>query len=346
MYKTIIRPLLFLFSPEAIHHILVRLLKIGRWIPGFNALMRVCFTVRHPSLEREVFGLKFPNPVGLAAGFDKNAEVYRQLGNFGFGFVEIGTVTPEGQPGNPKPRLFRLPADRALINRMGFNNKGSKAAQKNLSRCRCGKRPVIGGNLGKNTATPNDQAPADYLTVFRRLYDQVDYFVVNVSCPNVKDLCGLQNKESLREILSGLQEFRRGQTEYRPILFKISPDLTREQIDETIEVMLEGGVDGIVAINTTTGRDGLQSDPEKVQSLGAGGLSGGPLTARAIETVRYLRKKTGGHFPIIGVGGILTVDDAVALLDAGASLIQIYTGFIYNGPSFVRQICKRLIERA
>lgn len=343
MYKHLLRPLLFLLPPEAIHHLVIHGLKIGRWIPGALALLRACFTLRHPALEREVFGLKFPNPVGLAAGFDKNAEVCRELGAMGFGFVEIGTVTPEGQPGNARPRLFRLPADRALVNRMGFNNKGSAAAQKRLRR-----RPrnlVIGGNLGKNTATPNDRAAADYLAVFRRLYDYVDYFTVNVSCPNVKDLCHLQDRESLREILSGLLEFRRGQAHYRPILLKISPDLTREQLDQTIEVVLEGGVDGIVAINTTSGRDGLAIPADKVRSIGAGGLSGAPLTARAVDTVRYLRSRVGDGLPIIGVGGIMSARDAVALLDAGASLIQVYTGYIYNGPAFVRRICKQLIHK-
>ena len=343
MYKRIFRPILFLLSPETIHHIIVWVLKIGRWIPGFNLIMRACFTVRHPSLEREVFGLTFPNPVGLAAGFDKNAEVFNELAGFGFGSVEIGTVTPKGQPGNPKPRSFRLPKDQALINRMGFNNKGSEAVRKNLTRNK--HRLIVGGNLGKNTVTPNEQAPADYLTTFRQLYDYVDYFVINVSCPNVKDLCGLQDKDNLQEILAGVLEFRRGQSEYRPILFKISPDLTQEQIDDTIEVMMQGGVDGIVATNTTTSRAGLESDPQKVQNIGNGGLSGKPLTTRAIEIVRYIHQKTNGSFPIIGVGGIMTVDDALAMLDAGASLIQLYTGFIYNGPGFAKQICKRLIRK-
>lgn len=344
MYKHFFRPLFFLISPETIHHLIVFGLKAGQWIPGFDALLRALFTVKHPSLEREVFGLKFPNPVGLAAGFDKNAEVYNEIAGFGFGFIETGTVTPKGQPGNPKPRLFRLPKDQALINRMGFNNNGADAMLKQLQKKK--RKTVIGVNLGKNTATPNEQAPAEYLSSFRQLYDYADYFVVNVSCPNVKDLCGLQNKEHLKEIVSGLTEFRRGQSTYTPILMKVSSDLTQSQIDDTIEVLQESGMDGIVAVNTTTSREGLATDPETVASKGNGGLSGKPLTQRSVEMVRYIHQKTGGCFPIIGVGGIMTVDDAMAMLDAGASLIQIYTGFIYNGPGFAKKICKRLIKTA
>ena len=344
MYKHFLRPIFFLLSPETIHHLIVFFLKIGRWIPGFNAIMRAMFTIKHPSLEREVFGLKFSNPIGLAAGFDKNAEVYNEIAAFGFGAIETGTVTPKGQPGNPKPRSFRLPKDKALINRMGFNNKGADAMLKCLQKKK--RKAVIGVNLGKNTATPNEQAPGEYLSSFRKLYDYADYFVVNVSCPNVKDLCGLQNKDNLEQIISGLTEFRRGQTVYRPILMKISPDLTKGQIDDTIDVLRRSGIDGIVAVNTTTSRANLTSPNKTVNAIGNGGLSGGPLTQRAIEVVRYVHQKTEGNFPIIGVGGIMSVEDAVAMLDAGASLIQIYTGFIYNGPGFAKQICKRLIKTA
>jgi len=343
MYKHFLRPILFLLSPEAIHHFIVFCLKVGRWIPGVNAILRACFTVKHPSLEREVFGLKFSNPVGLAAGFDKNAEIYNQLAGFGFGYIETGTVTPKGQPGNPKPRSFRLPKDQALINRMGFNNNGAEAMLNQFRKKK--KRTVVGINLGKNTATPNQQAPADYLHSFRMLYDYGDYFVVNVSCPNVKNLCGLQDKDNLEEIITGLTEFRRGQSEYRPILMKISPDLNESQIDDTLEVLKKTGIDGIVAVNTTTWREGLQTDNKAVENIGNGGLSGGPLTKRAVEMVRYIHRKTEGSFPIIGVGGIMSVDEATAMLDAGASLIQLYTGFIYNGPAFAKQICKRLIKQ-
>ncbi|MCD7962565.1 MAG: quinone-dependent dihydroorotate dehydrogenase [Rikenellaceae bacterium] len=340
MYNKIIRPLLFKISPEKIHHIIVDLLKFGHYIPGCRPILRSMFAIKDKNLEREVFGIKFPNPVGLAAGFDKNAEVYEELNAMGFGFVEVGTVTPKAQPGNPKPRLFRLPKDSALINRMGFNNKGVESMAKNLRKKKC--HMVIGGNLGKNTTTPNEKAPADYLKDFRLLYDSVDYFVVNISCPNITNLRKLQDKDNIKDILTGLTEFRRGQSNYRPILLKISPDLTFEQIDDTIEVIKKCGIDGIVATNTTTSRAGLITDSDTVANLGNGGLSGKPLTERSIEIVRYISQKTGGTFPIIGVGGIMSEDDAVAMLEAGASLIQVYTGFIYNGPKFVRDICKRL----
>lgn len=340
MYKQIIRPLFFRLSPEQIHHLIVGMLRVAHYIPGCRGVIRAFCGVKHPSLEREVFGLKFPNPVGMAAGFDKNAEVYGELSSLGFGFVEVGTITPKEQPGNPKPRLFRLPKDRALINRMGFNNMGMEHAVKNLRRR--GNKQIIGANLGKNTLTANESAPADYLKLFRRLYDYADYFVVNVSCPNVANLGALQDKENLSEILSLLTEFRRGQNNYRPILLKISPDLTNAQIDDMIAVMLAGGIDGIMATNTTTSRDGLETPREEVERIGRGGLSGAPLTKRAVEIVRYIHEKTGGCFPIIGVGGIMSADDAVEMLNAGASLIQLYTGFIYEGPMLPKKICKRL----
>ena len=326
MYKKVIRPLLFELSPELIHRIVVVMLRVVHYVPGARQLLRTCFTVRHPSLEREVFGIKFPNPVGIAAGFDKDAEVYDELLSLGFGFTEVGTVTPKGQPGNPRPRLFRLPLDEALINRMGFNNRGMENAVRNLRHRK--RRQVIGASLGKNTATPNESAPADYLKLFRSLYQYVDYFVINVSCPNVRNLTHLQDKETLKEILRGLLDFRRGQNQYRPILLKISPDLTTAQLDDVIALMQEGGIDGIVATNTTTSREGLATDSRTLADIGNGGVSGAPLTRRSLETVRYIHEKTEGRFPIIGVGGIMTEDDAVAMLDAGADLIQVYTGFI------------------
>lgn len=350
MYKQIIRPLLFQLSPETIHHLVVLGLRIFHYIPGGRLLLRACFSMRHPSLEREVFSIRFPNPIGLAAGFDKDAEVYEEIAAMGFGFVEVGTITPLPQPGNPKPRLFRLPADHALINRMGFNNQGVASAVQRFyrrDRLRPNRRSVIlGGNLGKNTLTPNEKAPADYLRLFRSLYEYVNYFVINVSCPNIANLACLQNKENLKTLLQGLIEFRRGQNHYRPILLKISPDLSKEQVDEMIEVLIENGLDGIVATNTTTRRDGLQTPADLVAEIGKGGMSGGPLTERSLEMVRYIHEKTEGRFPIIGVGGIMTEDDAIAMLNAGASLIEIYTGFIYNGPCFVKRICKRLKEEA
>ncbi|MEG1648562.1 MAG: quinone-dependent dihydroorotate dehydrogenase, partial [Rikenellaceae bacterium] len=347
MYKKIIRPIFFLFSPESIHHFTVFGIKALRYIPFGTTLLRKLCVVNHPLLEREVFGMKFSNPVGLAAGFDKNCEIYKEMEAFGFGFIEVGTITPKAQLGNPSPRLFRLPKDSAIINRMGFNNDGVSNAVNNLR-----KRPytshqscVVGGNLGKNTLTPNENAKDDYLNLFRRLYDYVDYFVINISCPNVNNMRKLQNAEALGDILEGIMEFRRGQGLYRPVLMKISPDLTFEQIDELIEEMKKWNLDGIVATNTTTSRDGLLSDSQVVENIGNGGLSGAPLTKRSLEVVRYISSKCEGNYPIIGVGGIMTPDDAVAMLDAGASLIQLYSGFIYNGPFFVKEVCNRIIER-
>lgn len=345
MYKRIIRPILFLFSPEAIHIILVRMIILMKWIPLALPVTRLFCSVRNKSLEREVFGIRFSNPVGIAAGFDKNGHIYNQIDAFGFGFTESGTITPKPQVGNPRPRIFRIVKDKAIINRMGFPSQGVKTAVKYLQK-RTNKRIIIGGNIGKNSSTQNTAASDDYLTCFRALYDVVDYFVVNVSCPNVCNLTKLQNKDDLHKILDGIVDFRRGQNEYRPILLKISPDLTNQQLDDTIEVMKECNLDGIVAVNTTTSREGLTIPPEKIAAIGNGGMSGAPLTRRALEVVRYVHKKTEGNFPIIGVGGIMSVEDALAMLDAGASLIQVYTGFIYNGPCFAKRICKELIKRA
>ncbi len=345
MYKRLIRPVLFfLFSPECIHRLVVGGLRAMKYVPGLRALLRRIYTVKDPSLEREVMGINFRNPVGLAAGFDKNATVYNEMSCLGFGFVEVGTVTPKAQPGNPRPRLFRLPKDKAIINRMGFNNQGIDAAVKRLSGRK--HKLVVGGNLGKNTMTSNEHAPTDYLRVFRALYQYVDYFVVNVSCPNICNMAKLQTRDSLEKILKGLLDFRKGQDVYTPILLKISPDLSMEQIDQTLEVIKEFRIDGVVAVNTTTRRDGLVTDAEQIERIGNGGLSGRPLTHRTIEIVRHVREKTGPDYPIIGVGGVMSEDDAVAMLRAGASLIQIYSGFIYEGPGFARRICKRLVREA
>lgn len=343
MYKKVIRPLLFMLQPETIHHLMVGAMKIARYVPLAKPIIRCCCSVKSPSLEREVMGLKFPNPIGIAAGFDKNAEVYDVLSCMGFGFVEIGTVTPKAQSGNPKPRLFRLCKDSAIINRMGFNNHGVDAAVRKLRH----RNPniIIGGNIGKNTATPNEKAAEDYLRLFRKLYDYVDYFVVNVSCPNVANLTSLQSKQSTIDILMPLKEFRKGQGVYRPILLKISPDLSPEQVDTMIEVVRECKIDGIVATNTTTSRQGLITDPEQVKRIANGGLSGAPLTERSREMVRYIHTKTEGKIAIIGVGGIMSVQDAQAMLDAGASLVQIYSGYIYQGPCFVKRICRSLIPQ-
>ena len=341
MYK-LIRPILFLFSPETIHHFIVWLLKVSKYIPFCNSIIRWLFKRNLPNLQREVFGIRFTNPVGFAAGFDKDAEIMNQLTNFGYGFVEIGTVTPQPQPGNPKPRCFRIKESKAVINRMGFNSKGVERMVGRLAKLKRRKGLVIGGNIGKNTATANEDAPIDYTYSFEKLYTYVDYFTVNISCPNVSNLCKLQNKDSIAAILQPLMEYRKKQNTYKPILIKLSPDLTFEQVDEQLEVGIQLGIDGIVATNTTTSRNGI--DPQKAAKIGNGGLSGAPLTKRSLEMVSYISKKTAGKLPIIGVGGIMTEDDAVNMLKAGASLIQLYTGFIYQGPSFVKRINKRLAK--
>ncbi len=355
MYKNILRPILFRFSAERAHRITAWALRVAGRTPLVRTVMRKALTVADPRLEREVLGMRFPNPVGLAAGFDKDASLYRELAMLGLGFVEVGTLTPLPQPGNPRPRLFRLPKDRALINRMGFNNKGMENAADNLrGRPRGGQVPVgghgapsqiVGINIGKNTLTPPEQAPADYLKLFRRLYEFGDYFVVNVSCPNVAGLTSMQTEGHLLSIVEPLLEFRRGQNEYKPILVKISPDLTQDEIDQVINVVTGTLVDGIVATNTTTGRNGLHISRKKLDAIGRGGLSGAPLTARALEVVRYVHAKTEGRYPIIATGGVMTVEDALAMLDAGADLVQIYSGMIYNGPAFAKQICKALLKR-
>jgi dihydroorotate dehydrogenase len=337
-----LRKILFWIGPETIHHLIVKLLKGARFIPFAKSLLRVAFSVNDKSLEREVLGIKFKNPVGLAAGFDKNAEIVGELACLGFGFVETGSITPLPQPGNPKPRLFRLPADKALINRMGINNAGAKTVIKNLRRCRAKKQIVVGGNLSKNATTFNMHAPADYERCFALLYNEVNYFVVNISCPNVTNLTQLQDREILMQIIDKLVNVRHYHDEYKPILLKISPDLNTAQLDDIIDLVREKGIDGIVAVNTTVTRENLHTRAAKVEAIGKGGLSGAPLAEKAIERVRYIHTKTQGQLPIIGVGGIMTPDDAVNMLAAGASLIQIYTGFIYNGPGFVKKILKRL----
>jgi len=342
MYKKIIRPILFLFSPEKIHQFVVLVIKTAFRIPGISFLAEKFFSLKNPLLERTVFGLHFDNPVGLAAGFDKNATFYNEFSHLGFAFIEIGTVTPKEQPGNPKPRSFRLPKDKALINRMGFNNHGADEAIENLKKRKT--KIIIGGNLGKNTTTPNDQAVNDYIFTFNKLYEYVDYFVVNVSCPNISDLHKLQDKDSLMIILNGLINERARKHIFKPILLKISPDLNFSQIDEVLEIVSETKIDGIVATNTTTGRYNLSEDAQKIKLIGNGGLSGQPLRERSTEVIRYISKKTGGKLPIIGVGGIMTVEDAIEKLSAGASLIQIYTGFIYEGPLLAKRINKAILK--
>lgn len=343
MYKNFIRPLLFLLQPETVHHIIINFLKIVFKIPGLALLIKKTFTVKSISLKTTFLGMEFDNPVGFAAGFDKNAEVFNQFSNFGFSFVEIGTVTPKAQPGNPKPRSFRIPKDKGLINRMGFNNKGVDYATEQLKNKK--HKVIIGGNIGKNTGTPNEEALNDYITCFEKLYNYVDYFVVNLSCPNVKDLRKLQDKDSTITILNKLIELRKLKSPYKPVLLKISPDLTDNQLDDVVETFNITGIDGIVATNTTVSRNNLLTDENRIDEIANGGLSGKPLNKRSTEIIKYLTEKSNGTIPIIGVGGIMTVQDAMDKLSAGATLIQVYTGFIYEGPAFVKRINKAVIKQ-
>ncbi|MBQ7762577.1 MAG: quinone-dependent dihydroorotate dehydrogenase [Flavobacteriales bacterium] len=343
MYKTFIRPLLFRMNPERAHAFTFSCLKALQKMPFGLALASLFFRKKDPRLEREVFGIKFPSPVGVAAGLDKDAEVPDALGALGFSFVEIGTVTPEPQPGNPSPRLFRLPEDKALINRMGFNNQGAKAAAGRLAKRRT--RVIVGGNIGKNKVTPNAQATSDYLKCYDALYPYVDYFAVNVSSPNTPGLRELQDKEPLEALLTALQKKNASMPAAKPVLLKIAPDLTDDQLDDIIEIVGNTGIAGVIATNTTVSREMILSTrADKVEAMGAGGLSGMPLSERSTEVIRYLHERSGGRFPIIGVGGIMSPDDALEKLDAGASLVQVYTGFIYEGPAFVKSINKAILK--
>ncbi len=344
MYKHLIRPILFCFNPETAHSLTMVALRWLRYIPFARALVRTIYSKKTPELEREVFGLKFRNPVGLAGGLDKNGEQYNDLANFGFGFVEIGSLTPEPQPGNPKPRLFRVVRDKAIINRMGINNKGVKNAVEHLKR----ERPnvIVAGNISKNTSSINDDAAKDYESAFALLYDFVDMFVINISCPNVVGLSALQDVSFLSDIVDKLLNLRMYFDEYRPILIKVSPDIHRQQLDEIIDYALMSGIDGIVAGNTTRSRDGLNSiDAAKIEEIGNGGLSGAPLYQKNLELVKYISDKSKGRLPIIGVGGIMSGEQAAEMLDAGASLVEIYTGFIYEGPALVKKINGYLQKR-
>lgn len=312
-------------------------------IPGFKSLFRALYSVNDKRLERTVFGITFPNPVGLAAGLDKDAKLFDELGIIGFGFIEIGTLTPKGQPGNDKPRLFRLRPDSGLINRMGFNNEGVAAAVERLKKRKT--KIVIGGNIGKNKVTPNEEATSDYEKCFEALFDHVDYFVVNVSSPNTPNLRELQDKAPLTALLSRLKELNAQKKNPKPILLKIAPDLTDSQLDDIIEIVKATKIDGVVATNTTISREGLKTPDSQLQSIGMGGLSGKPLTKRATDVIRYLHTKSGGSFPIIGVGGIHSAEDALEKLDAGATLVQLYTGFIYEGPKLITKINKAILHR-
>ncbi len=336
MYKFFIRPLLFLIDPERVHHFTFRFIQIVSFIPGVKGILKSFFTYHHPSLERRILGLTFKNPVGLAAGFDKDARLIDGLACLGFGFIEIGTLTPGPQQGNDRPRLFRLVKDEALINRMGFNNEGVERAVSRLKKRHSD--VIVGGNIGKNKATPNDQAVEDYRYCFETLYPWVDYFVVNVSSPNTPGLRDLQEKGPLKELLNAIKQASLKKEKAKPVFLKIAPDLTVGQLDDIVEILKETGTDGVIATNTTISREGLATNEDTVGKIGGGGLSGKPLNQKSTEIIKYLRSQMGPVFPIIGVGGIMSPEDALEKILAGANLIQVYTGFIYEGPGFMKRI--------
>ena len=339
MYKNILRPFLFLFDPEWVHHLVFKLIKIFHFIPFAGVITRQFYVLNNAKLKRKVFGLNFKSPVGLAAGFDKDAKLYKELNNFGFGFIEIGTVTPKRQSGNPKKRLFRLSEDTGLINRMGFNNEGVTSVVKRL---RKNQNVLIGGNIGKNKTTPNNKAINDYKYCFEHLFEYVDYFVVNVSSPNTPNLRALQAKEPLKKILNGLQTINNQKRKRKPILLKISPDLNENELIDIIAIVNETKIDGVIASNTTIDRGQLKSKNKEE----SGGLSGKPLSKKSTEIIRFLSEKSNKSFPIIGVGGIHSAEDAKEKINAGAELIQLYTGFIYEGPGIVKKINKSLIQNS
>lgn len=338
MYKLLIRPILFCFDPEKVHYFTFSLIRLVSKIPGIPSLFRLIYEVNDKRLETEVFGLKFKNPVGLGAGFDKDATLYKEFSSFGFGFIEIGTLTPKGQEGNPKKRAFRLVEDSAIINRMGFNNGGVQLAIEKLKK---NKDVLIGGNIGKNKLTLNENAVDDYLICFNALYDYVHYFVVNVSSPNTPNLRELQEKEPLTKLLQTLQNENLAKPKPKPILLKIAPDLTDSQLLDIIDIVNETKIAGVIATNTTLSREGLQSDNKKE----TGGMSGKPLAKRSTEVIRFLSERSNKAFPIIGVGGIHSAEDAIEKLEAGACLIQLYTGFIYEGPGLIKAINKKILEK-
>lgn len=340
MYKHLLKPILFKFNPETAHNLLFSALAFLRHVPFARSIIRAIYKKDYPTLEREVFGIKFPNPVGLAGGLDKNGEFYNDMANFGFGFVEIGSLTPLPQDGNPKPRCFRVPQDKAIINRFGINNKGVRNAVEHLKK----ERPnvIVAANISKNTTSINEDAAKDYESAFALLYDFVDMFVVNVSCPNVVGLTSLQDISFLSEIVDKLLNLRMYYDNYRPILLKVSPDLAKEQIDDIIDYCLRSGIDGLVAGNTTRSRDGLTISQDKIEKIGNGGMSGAPVHQKNLDLVRYIHQKTEGKLPIVGVGGIMSEQQAKAMIDAGASIVEIYTGFIYEGPALIKRINKYL----
>ena len=342
MYKAIIRPILFQFDPEKVHYFTFSVIKSISKIPGVSALIRSIFQVNDKRLERELFGLKFKNPVGLAAGFDKNAVLFNELADFGFGFIEIGTLTPKAQAGNPKKRLFRLKDDQGIINRMGFNNNGVEAAIEKLKKNKG--KIIIGGNIGKNTNIATEQYTQDYCEVFQALYPYVDYFVLNVSCPNVGSHAKLQDKDYLLELISAVQELNNKEKVQKPILLKIAPDLNNQQLDEIVELVAETKIDGVIASNTSTNREGLIASESQLSEIGNGGLSGKPVAQRSTKVIQYLSDNSNNAFPIIGVGGIHSAEDAIEKLKAGADLVQIYTGFIYEGPGLIKKINRKILQ--
>lgn len=343
MYKFFIRPFLFLYNPEEAHYRTFEMIRFLFKLPLFNYLFSKYYRVTDKKLAKTVAGLHFPNPVGLAAGMDKNGNLINYWSSMGFGFVEIGTVTPLPQAGNETPRLFRLPKDNALINRMGFNNDGQIEVAKRLAKRHS--HIIVGGNIGKNKITPNEDAIHDYLSCFNSLYNYVHYFVVNVSSPNTPNLRELQEKEPLKELLWALQKANHTKPKEKPIFLKIAPDLTDSQLDDIIEIVQETKIAGVVATNTTLSRNGLKTAPEIINVIGAGGLSGQPIKKRSTEVIRYLAQKSGKSFAIIGVGGIHSAEDALEKLEAGADLVQLYTGLVYEGPGLVRNINKTLLRK-
>jgi len=343
VYKLLIRPILFLFDPEKVHYFTFSLIRILCKIPYVASVFRSLYQVKNKKLERKLFGLTFINPVGLAAGFDKNAVLYNELANFGFGFIEIGTVTPKGQLGNPKKRLFRLKEDQGIINRMGFNNDGVEEAIKNLKKNK--HKVIIGGNIGKNTETKLEDYTQDYLEVFKELHPFVDYFVLNVSCPNVGSHAKLSDKDYLFELITECQSQNNLFKIKKPILLKIAPDLNNSQLDEIIELVAETKIDGVIASNTSTTRDNLNVSKERLQEIGNGGVSGQPIKDQSTQVIKYLADTSNKSFPIIGVGGIHSAEDALEKLNAGADLVQIYTGFIYEGPGLIKKINKALLKK-
>lgn len=343
MYKLLIKPLLFLFPPEKAHHLVFSMLKMAFKIPGVKTFIKSLYSTGNQQTQVAIGNLKFNSRVGLAAGFDKDAYCFDELAAFGFGFIEIGTVTPRAQPGNPKPRLFRLPADEALINRMGFNNEGVDAVVERLKNRKSD--VIIGGNIGKNKDTANEDALSDYLICFEKLFDVVDYFVINVSSPNTPGLRALQEKEPLTKLLNGIQQKNKSYRNPKPVFLKIAPDLTYEQIDEVAVLVEETNLNGLIVSNTTISRENLKADADEVKNLGAGGLSGKPLQSRSTEIIRYLTQSKKVKFDIIGVGGIHSASDAIEKIEAGAKLVQLFTGFIYEGPGLVKRINRAMIKK-